>query len=50
MSVTSVFVEKYVSITKSGRSVLKNSEKLTGKNLCWSLSFNKVAGLPFFTE
>ena len=27
------------------KCVLKNFAKLTGKNMCWSLLFNKVAGL-----
>ena len=26
------------------KGVLKNLEKFTGKHLCWSLFFNKVAG------
>ena len=38
------------------KSVLRNFTKFTGKQLCQSLIFNKVAGLakfvrtPFFTE
>ena len=27
------------------KSVLRNSAKFTGKHVCWSLFFNKVAGL-----
>ena len=27
------------------KDVLKNFESFTGKHLCWSLFFNKVAGL-----
>ena len=31
------------------KGVLKNLAKLTGKHLCWSLFFNKVAGLRLAT-
>ena len=31
------------------KGVLKNFAKFTGKQLCWSLSFNKVAGLQAAT-
>ena len=31
-------------------SVLKNFTNFTGKHLCWSLFFNKVAGLFFKKE
>ena len=31
------------------KNVLRNFAKSTGKHLCQSLSFNKVAGLPVFS-
>ena len=38
-SVTDLSIFKYIT------GVLKNLATFTGKQLCWSLSFNKVAGL-----
>ena len=51
-----VVEEQGIIICRSSRldiiykeSVLKNLAKFTGKNLCRSLFFNKVAGLKFAT-
>ena len=52
---TSLFGREIKSIRSScmevfcKKGVLKNLEKFTGKQLCWSLFFNKVAGLMSVT-
>ena len=44
------FIQKQPPEVFCKKGVLRNFAKFTGKHLCQSLFFNKVAGGAFFTE